>query len=84
MFSVKFLKIRGNLFYQSCLNIIRISFFEAFHALKLISMRCFIPGFDARAHLETFEQWAILLETGFGADFLGIRIQDPADRTGRR
>jgi len=34
--------------------------------------------------VETFEQWAILLETGFGADFLGIRIQDPADRTGRR
>jgi hypothetical protein len=35
-----------------------------------------------RSPVETFEQWAILLETGFGADFLGIRIQDPADRTG--
>jgi hypothetical protein len=31
---------------------------------------------------ETFEQWTIPPETGFDADFLGIRIQDPADRTG--
>ena len=48
VFSVKFLKIRRVFFYQSCINVIKISFFEAFHALKLIIMRCFtqvlIPG----------------------------------------
>ncbi len=43
MISSKFLKIRRNFFYKSCFDMIKISFFEAFQALKLFVMRCFNP-----------------------------------------
>ena len=43
MFFRQILKIRGKSFYQSCLGMIRISYFETFYALKLIIMRCFNP-----------------------------------------
>ncbi len=43
MFFRQILKISGKCFYQWCLNMVRLSFSESFHTLKLIIMRCFTP-----------------------------------------